>query len=126
VAKLLIVDDERGILNALQRVLKPHGYAVEVAEDGEEAMAKLATFSPDLVLADYRLPGMNGIHLLEKARHMAPGAVRVLMAASPDSYSLSAAYSEKTLDHFILKPWTNEMLLERLQEWLTPPAQPKP
>jgi CheY-like chemotaxis protein len=127
-AKLLIVDDERGILNALQRVLKRPGYSVEVAETGEEAIEKLATFTPDLVLVDYRLQEANGLELLEKVRHMAPSAVRVLMGATM-SYDLSLLPLPpwgKEFEYFLPKPWTNETLLERMQEWLKQPASSKP
>jgi two-component system response regulator VicR/two-component system response regulator RegX3 len=127
-AKILIVDDERGILNAMQRLLKRHGYSVEVAEDAEEAIGKLATFTPDLVLVDYRLQEANGLDLLEKVRHMAPSAVRVLMGATmPNDLSLLPPPPwGKEFEYFLPKPWTNETLLEHMQEWLKRLASSKP
>lgn len=127
-ARILIVDDEAPILHVLQRLLKRQGYAVEVALSGEEALEKLATFSPDLVLADYRMPGMFGTEFLEKVRDMAPGTVRVLLAATGPAnlFAPSSEPGEKAVHHFIPKPWIDSALLDQLQRWLprAPGAKP--
>lgn len=127
-ARILIVDDEAPILHVLKRLLKREGYAIEVALSGEEALEKLATFAPDLVLADYRMPGMYGTELLEKVRDMAPGAVRVLLAATGPStlFTPSSDSGERAVEYFIAKPWTDAVLLQQLQDWLAQAASKEP
>jgi CheY-like chemotaxis protein len=119
-ARILIVDDEALLLKALGRVLRSRGYSVEVAMSGEEALEKLATFHPDLVLADYRMNGMLGTELREKVRHLAPGAVRVLIGATfPfDPTRPSPESAQTAIEHFMGKPWTNEVLLAEISHLL--------
>jgi DNA-binding NtrC family response regulator len=66
--KILIVDDERFNLDLLEQELTDRGFTVERAEDGAEAMRKIESSRPDLVLLDYMMPGMNGLDVLRELR----------------------------------------------------------
>ena len=67
-ANLLVIDDELGIREGCRRALSPQGYAVDVAGDAAEGLARLAAGRYDLVLLDVMMPGMSGLELLGKLR----------------------------------------------------------
>ena len=64
--RILVVDDEVNARNALTELLRDEGYAVDAAADGFKALGKIADFAPDLVVTDLKMPGMDGIQLLQK------------------------------------------------------------
>src|SRR5262252_7310786 len=70
VDRILIVDDEANARGALAELLREEGYSVETAADGFKALPKLEEFAPDLLLTDLKMPGMDGIALMSKARQM--------------------------------------------------------
>ena len=83
--RILIVDDEANARAALSEILGEEGYTTETAADGFKALGKLEEFGPDVVLTDLKMPGLDGIGLMEKARAilenmnvriMSPQAVR--------------------------------------------------
>jgi CheY-like chemotaxis protein len=66
--RILVVDDEASIRLLFKEELEDEGYAVELAEGGEEALEKLGTSKPDLVTLDLKMPGMEGMEVLERIR----------------------------------------------------------
>jgi response regulator RpfG family c-di-GMP phosphodiesterase len=91
---------------------------VEVAFNGEEALQKLVTFNPDLVISDFRMKGMNGAELLEKVLRQAPRAVRILLSGHADLWSGSATSTTQAVSHFISKPWDDDHLVARVKTLL--------
>ena len=81
---ILVVDDDRVILESLAAALSDEGYTVRVAVDGISALAELRDFKPDVLLSDLNMPGMGGCELLSIVRRRFP-AIR--------SVAMSAAYS---------------------------------
>ncbi|HKU38543.1 MAG TPA: sigma-54 dependent transcriptional regulator [Polyangiales bacterium] len=81
VDRILVVDDEANARGALAELLREEGYQVETAADGFKALPKLEEFAPDLLLTDLKMPGMDGIALMRKARQMDPDIVAVVMTA---------------------------------------------
>jgi len=79
--RILIVDDEANARAALSEILREEGYETETAADGFKALGKLGSFSPDLVLTDLKMPGLDGIGLLQEARGASPSTVVVVMTA---------------------------------------------
>jgi DNA-binding NtrC family response regulator len=79
--RLLVVDDEANARTALAELLREEGYDVETAADGFKALPKLQEFAPDLVLTDLKMPGMDGLTLMQKAREDDPERVVVVMTA---------------------------------------------
>src|SRR4051794_19091917 len=77
----LVVDDEVKARTALAELLREEGYQVETAADGFKALPKLEELEPDLVLTDIKMPGLDGIELMNKVRERDPETVVVLMTA---------------------------------------------
>jgi len=79
--RILVVDDEANARAELAELLSEEGYQVESAGDGLKALGKLEAFGPDLVLTDLKMPGMDGIGLLQEVRVHDPDVVVVVMTA---------------------------------------------
>ena len=79
--RILIVDDEANARAALSEILREEGYTTETAADGFKALGKLEEFTPDVVLTDLKMPGLDGIGLMEKASAALPNATFVVMTA---------------------------------------------
>ena len=86
--RLLIVDDERGILVALRGLFGKEGYEVETAESGEEALAKVRAGLFHVVITDLSMKGMSGLDLLREIRRLDPESA-VLMITPPTARSES-------------------------------------
>ncbi|MFJ4468187.1 FAD-dependent oxidoreductase [Streptomyces sp. NPDC089424] len=110
---ILTVDDDPGVSRAVARDLRRRygqSYRIVRAESGESALQALRELKlrGDLVaviLADYRMPQMNGIEFLEQALDVYPGARRVLLTAYADTSAAIDAINVVDLDHYLLKPW---------------------
>src|SRR3954463_12810143 len=79
--RILIVDDEANARAALSEILREEGYTTETAADGFKALGKMEEFTPDVVLTDLKMPGLDGIGLMEKAGNMPTAATFVVMTA---------------------------------------------
>ncbi|MBI4509197.1 MAG: sigma-54-dependent Fis family transcriptional regulator [Deltaproteobacteria bacterium] len=115
--RILVVDDEANARMALAELLREEGYAVETAADGFKALPKLDEFAPDLVLTDLRMPGMDGIELLRKARDKDPECVAVVMTAFGAVESAVAAMREGAAD-YLTKPINMDELVLVLERCL--------
>ncbi|MFF5932984.1 FAD-dependent oxidoreductase [Streptomyces sp. NPDC012508] len=126
---ILTVDDDPGVSRAIARDLRRRyggGYRIVRAESGDSALEALRELKlrGDLVaviLADYRMPQMNGIEFLEQALGVYPGARRVLLTAYADTNAAIDAINIVDLDHYLLKPWDppEEKLYPVLDDLLT-------
>lgn len=83
-ARILLADDDKGSLELVRRALEMDGHSVTVAEDGNEALAKLEPGGFDLLVADVQMPGIDGIELAHKARGRFPDIHLVLMSGYAD------------------------------------------
>jgi DNA-binding NtrC family response regulator len=116
--RILIVDDESNARAALSEILREEGYATETAADGFKALGKLEEFSPDVILTDLKMPGLDGIAFMEKARSAAPGASFVVMTAF-GTISSAVEAMKKGAENYLLKPLDPEALgavVERAME----------
>jgi DNA-binding NtrC family response regulator len=82
--RLLVVDDEPHARAALAELLRDAGYTVETAADGFKALGKLQELGPDLLLTDLRMPGLDGLDLMRRAKEIDPEIATVVMTASSD------------------------------------------
>lgn len=82
--RVLLVDDEPGVLNALARLFVRHGAEVRTAPSAEAALAMLDEFAPDVVVSDHRMAGMTGVELLLVVAARLPSARRVLLSGYAD------------------------------------------
>src|SRR5580704_6172755 len=101
--RILIVDDESNARSALSEILREEGYATETAADGFKALGKLEEFDPDVVLTDLKMPGLDGIAFMEKARVACPGASFVVMTAF-GTISSAVDAMKKGAENYLLKP----------------------
>src|ERR1700733_10686245 len=116
--RILIVDDEANARAALNELLRDEGYATETAADGFKALGKLEEFSPDVILTDLKMPGLDGIAFMEKAKSALPGAVFVVMTAFGTIHSAVTAV-KKGAENYLTKPLEFEALsavVERAME----------
>ena len=79
--RILVVDDEANARSALAELLEDAGYMVSTAADGRTALVQLEQFDPDVVLTDLKMPGMDGLSLIEHGRPIAPHATFIVMTA---------------------------------------------
>ena len=97
---LLIVDDEEDVLVVLDDLFGSRGYSVCTAKSGQEALKLMEDVTPDLILADYKMPDMDGFALLGKLRESNPG----LPVLAISGYAEETDISEHDFDGFIQKP----------------------
>src|SRR5580693_4658764 len=110
---IMTVDDDPGVSRAVARDLRrKYGQTerivrAESASDGLDALRqmKLRGEQAAVILADYRMPHMNGIEFLERAMDIYPAARRVLLTAYADTHAAIEAINVVDLDHYLLKPW---------------------
>ncbi|MFQ5652840.1 MAG: sigma-54-dependent transcriptional regulator [bacterium] len=102
-AKLLIIDDEKTIRDTLSEVLSEEGYLCEIAGDGEQAVKKISRESFDLVISDLRLPGIDGLEVLEKTLELSPQTLVVIITAYA-SVDTAVAALKKGASDYLVKP----------------------
>jgi len=117
--RILIVDDDRDILESLRILLKAKGYEIETAETGKEALDKFATASFDLALLDVKLPDMEGPELLARVRSNTPSSstIKIMLTGSASRKDMMESLS-RGADGYILKPIKPRDLVKLLEEKL--------
>lgn len=105
--KILIVDDEKDILDLLSKVFKKNGYEIDTARDGIEALDKAKSFKPALILTDIKLPNMDGIELLKKFKTMDSTPEIILMTGYHDLYDSTVDALKIGVFHYLKKPFTD-------------------
>lgn len=112
---VLAVDDEPDILESLQTLLESSlDIQVLTAPSGQEALRLLESRPVDLIITDYRMPGMTGLEFLEAARQVAPEASRILITAYPDLDLALKAINEEGVENFVVKPFDPESVIENV------------
>jgi CheY-like chemotaxis protein len=92
--RVLVVDDERNARNALCELLRDEGYEVATAADGCEALERIASFRPQVVLSDVRMPRMSGVQLREA---LAKGRIPIVVLMSAHPQSLDGLFVAKPI-----------------------------
>ena len=101
--KILVVDDEIEVCNALKEFLSIKGYRVFTAQNGKDALLTINEEKPHIVLLDIIMPGMSGIETLEEIKKVAPGVGVVMITAVTDG-ELGNKALKLGADDFITKP----------------------
>ena len=112
--RLLLVDDEINVLNALQRSLRrwfpPGQTTMELSTEPLAALQRCREVDFDVVIADYRMPGLNGVELLTGIKALQPHTTRVMLSAAADFAVLLEAVNTAGISHYACKPWDAEEL----------------
>lgn len=112
--RVLLIDDETLVLHALHRTLRPLFQTVqlelEMFSDPEAALLRCGEVSFDVVISDYRMPGINGAEFLEFIKRLQPDAVRIVLSASTDFAEVSNAISRGEVFRYVAKPWESREL----------------
>jgi len=116
-AKLLIVDDERSIREALAQVFEYEGHEVRAASDGPEALAAIGSFRPDVIFLDVKMPGMDGLEVLGRLREQDPAAL-VVMISGHGTIETAVEATRKGAYDFLEKPLDTDRLLVTLRRAL--------
>ncbi len=112
-----MADDEEAVRTAVRRALTLAGYEVELAADGDEALASLAERAPDAVLLDVMMPGVDGIEVCRRLR-AAGDSTPVLMLTARDAVGDRVAGLDAGADDYMVKPFALQELLARLRALL--------
>src|SRR5262249_30484802 len=100
---VLIVEDETILAEAMALYLERHVYTAVVASSGEEGVWRVEENSPDVVLVDLNLPGINGLEVLRRVREISPGTEVVMMTAYGDVTTAVEAMKQGAFD-YLSKP----------------------
>jgi len=134
-AVILVVDDSEDICHFLaEDILKPEGFAVHTAGDGEAGLQLMRELQPDLLITDHQMPKMTGIELIRKLRHEMP-LVPAILITGEGSEELASDALRVGAVNYLIKPFEADLLLEAVQlalsegqrriEWLEARAQAK-
>ncbi len=109
--KILCVDDERNVLRSLQRLFLDSDYEILIAMSGDEGLDLLRREAPvQIVISDYRMPGMNGVDFLKEVCLHWPNTVRIVLSGYADASAIVGAINEGQIYKFIPKPWNDDEL----------------
>lgn len=116
--RALIVDDDPAMARAIERVLRLAGYETARAAGGFEAGALLYTFQPSVMTLDLRMPGMDGIEVLQFLQRTPPPAPLKVLVVSADSAARLAQARQLGADGVLPKPFANEALVQAVARLL--------
>jgi CheY-like chemotaxis protein len=118
---IMVIDDEPHLVELVSAILEQEGYNIVTAENGQEALKKLETLTPDLVLLDMMMPGMSGREVCERMRKNPKTSdikVAFLTVAMFSEVGKNVLKELKVAD-YITKPFTNADLIRRVKALLS-------
>lgn len=119
--RVLVADDDADLCALVAEVLGRAGLAVEKAADGSAALAAAGRLSPELVVLDVAMPGLDGVQVCSRVKtDAATAATRVLLISSDDRDEVIGAGYAAGADDFLIKPFSNRELQRRVRLLLTP------
>jgi len=115
--RILVVDDELGIREGCRRALTPHGFEVEVAENGPAGLRKLREERFDVLLLDAMMPGMSGLEMWQQARQLDPELICIIITGYA-TVELAVQATREGAHDFIAKPFNSDLLLQVINRQL--------
>ena len=112
---LLFVDDEKSILRSLQREFIDSPYEIYLAESAKDGLSVLERVPVDIVISDYKMPGMDGMELLKVVRSLYPSVYRVILSGYIDQQAVLRALTSGLATIYIAKPWVTEELQDKIE-----------
>ncbi len=126
-ARILIIEDDEGILKFLRRSLAYEGYQVDIATDGQTGLIAARDNTPDLVILDLMLPGIDGLEVCRRLR-AGGGDIPILVLTAKDSVSDRVIGLDMGADDYMVKPFELDEVLARIRALLRrvqPTSRPK-
>src|SRR5919108_3425529 len=114
--RILIIEDDQQILKLLQRGLAYEGYTVDTATDGRMGLILARDHTPDLVILDWMLPGMDGLEVCHRLR--TGGSIPILMLTAKDTVQDRIQGLDAGADDYMIKPFNLDELLARVRALL--------
>jgi two-component system, OmpR family, alkaline phosphatase synthesis response regulator PhoP len=111
--KILVIDDEPSIINIVTAYLRPEGYEVYTATDGNAGLKSARAFKPDLIILDLMLPGLDGIELLSRLRRESDVYVIMLTARTDETDKIVGL--SVGADDYMTKPFSPRELVARVK-----------
>jgi DNA-binding response OmpR family regulator len=116
--RILLVDDDAEIIDAMRYALETKGYKIFIARDGNQGLAMAEREDPDLVILDMMMPKRSGFLVLEKLRRTRETPVRVIMITANEG-SRHKAYAQMLgVDDYLRKPFAMDKLLDTVERLL--------
>jgi DNA-binding NtrC family response regulator len=116
--RLIAIDDEIQVLHELQRELHDPALQLTTDSDPRRALERLREEEFDLVIADCRMPQLDGVQLLTEVRKRHPHTVRLMLIGHADMRGLGAALNDAGIFRFVAKPWGAPELREAIRDAL--------
>ena len=116
--RVLIIDDDEGLIEPLQLAIEAAGYEVLTANDGTEGVIKIERDAPDLVLLDLVMPRRSGLSVLDSIVDNKRLAPRIIMVTGSDESKYRDLAFDRGVDRFIPKPYQIEDLVQAVNELL--------
>jgi two-component system response regulator GlrR len=116
--RVLLVDDDASLLRLLSLRLMAAGYDVLAVESGEQALAQLEGYRPQLMITDLKMDGMDGMTLFERVRSCDPGLPVLILTAHgtiPDAFAAAG----RGVFSYLTKPYNSKVLLEHMERALS-------
>lgn len=120
--RILVVEDEHDLANAIATGLRREGYAVDIVHDGGDALGKIGVYDYDLVCLDLNLPGIDGREVARQARTVAKNRPRILMVTARDAVEERIGGLDDGADDYLVKPFDFGELSARVRAVLRRPA----
>jgi len=109
--KILIMDDDFAVINALKRVLNKKHYEIMIATNSTEAMTIINGYDIDLLICDQNVPGITGLEVLKYSKEVLPNSIRILLTGELDLNLAVSAINEGSIYYYFPKPWDKKQLV---------------
>ena len=115
--KILLVDDEPNILIAIEFLLTKEGYIIQKAFDGQQAIEKVESFHPNIIILDVMMPGLDGFEVARRVRHMdGNDDIKIIfLTAKGTTQDKMKGYSTGG-KYYLIKPFDNDELVDLVKE----------
>ncbi len=111
--KILVVEDDKAVLNLIKMTLETNDYKFHIAQNGEQALLDAVSYNPDVFILDLGLPDMDGTQIIEKVRGWSSAPIIVVSARSDDKDKVEAL--DMGADDYLTKPFSIDEFLARLR-----------
>ena len=122
--KILIVEDDKVMLDNLEALLKPEGYEIAIARDGIDALKMIIDTQPDLIITDIMMPNLSGLELLNIYKGQLFQETPVIVISSMDSYDVQYFTIAVGAVAYFVKPFSGNEIVEIVNNLLAKTTEP--